>query len=147
MESTYIFYIAFQVLKVLPIKICKIQPPDLLFLFVLFTFTSGGIFHKFLDFIRRYLKKIFSSRIFLFSGFAQTPPPHPPISPYPLKRPKSAKGSKCFLSMLPNTYLPQVNFGHLLEAASPTQFRVDVLSHRVTLPILFCLRFSPRWRW
>ena len=80
MESTYIFYIAFQVLKVLPIKICKIQPPDLLFLFVLFTFTSGGIFHKFLDFIRRYLKKIFSSRIFLFSGFAQTPPPHPPIS-------------------------------------------------------------------
>ena len=82
MESTYIFYIAFQVLKVLPIKICKIQPPDLLFLFVLFTFTSGGIFHKFLDFIRRYLKKIFSTRIFLFSGFAQTPPPHPPISPH-----------------------------------------------------------------
>ena len=129
MESTYIFYIAFHVLEVLLIKICKIQPPDLLFLFVLFTFTSRGIFHKFLGFIRKYLKKIFSSRIFLFSGFAQTPPQHPPIPPsppiplishYPLKRPKSAKGDKRFLSMLPKTYLPQVNFGHLPEAASPT---------------------------
>ena len=31
--------------------------------------------------------------------------------------------------MLPNTYLPQVNFGHLTETVSPNQFRVDVPSH------------------
>ena len=37
-----------KVLKVLPIKICKIEPPDLLF--VLSAFTSADIvFHKFLD--------------------------------------------------------------------------------------------------
>ena len=42
----------------------------------------------------------------------------------------------------PNT-LPQVNFGHLTETASPTQFRVDMLSHCCdTLPILFCRHFN-----
>ena len=43
-----------------------------------------------------------------------------------------------------NTYLPQVNFGNLTETASPSQFKVDVLSHCVTLPILFCPRFLSR---
>ena len=39
-----------KVLKVLPIKICKIEPPDLLFIVVLSAFTSADIvFHKFLD--------------------------------------------------------------------------------------------------
>ena len=82
MEITYLFYIVFQVLKVLLIKICKIQPPDLLFLFFLLAFTSAGIvFHKFLDFIQKYLKKIFPPENFL-NGFAQTtPPPPPPPSP------------------------------------------------------------------
>ena len=46
---TKIFYIVFQVLKVLLIKICKIQSLDLLFLFLL-AFTSADIiFHKFLE--------------------------------------------------------------------------------------------------
>ena len=38
MESTYLSYIVFQVLIVLLIKICEIQPPDLLFLFVFISF-------------------------------------------------------------------------------------------------------------
>ena len=38
MESTYLFHIVIQILKVLLIKICKIQPPDLLFLFVFISF-------------------------------------------------------------------------------------------------------------
>ena len=43
------FYIIFQVLKVLHIKICRIKPPDLLFL-VFLGFTSADIiFHKFLE--------------------------------------------------------------------------------------------------
>ena len=37
----------------------------------------------------------------------------------------------------PNT-LPQVNFDHLTETASSTQFKVDMLYHCDTLPILFC---------
>ena len=50
MKTTYLFYIVSQVLKVLLIKNCKRQPPDLLFLFVLLAFTSAGIiFHKFLE--------------------------------------------------------------------------------------------------
>ena len=38
MESTHLFYNVFQVFKVLLIKICKIQPADLLFLFVFISF-------------------------------------------------------------------------------------------------------------
>ena len=45
------FYIVFQVLKVLLIKICKIQPLDLLLnKALLLAFTSADIiFHKFLE--------------------------------------------------------------------------------------------------
>ena len=52
MKTTCPFYIfVFQVLKVLLIKICKIQPLDLLFLVVfILAFTSADIvFHNFLE--------------------------------------------------------------------------------------------------
>ena len=50
MKKIYLFYIVFQVLKVLLIKVCKIQPPDCLFLLFLLAFTSAGIiFHKSLE--------------------------------------------------------------------------------------------------
>ena len=72
MRNTYLFYIVFQVFKV--IKNCKIQPPDLLFIFGLLGFTSAGIiFHKFLELHLKISEKIFFSKTFLFNGFAQTP--------------------------------------------------------------------------
>ena len=43
MKNIYLFYIVFQVLKVLLINICKIQSPDLLFPFA---FTSAGTVHE-----------------------------------------------------------------------------------------------------
>ena len=52
LKNTYLFHSVFQVLNVLLIKICKIQPPDLLFLFV---FSSAGIiFLKFLELLVMY---------------------------------------------------------------------------------------------
>ena len=52
MKNRYLFYILLQVLKVLLIKICKTQPPDLLFLFVFISFyvsTVSIIFPKLLE--------------------------------------------------------------------------------------------------
>ena len=47
---TKIFYIVFQILKILLIKICNIQSLYLLFLVVLLASTSADIiFHKFLE--------------------------------------------------------------------------------------------------
>ena len=69
MKNTRPFYILFKVFKVLLTKICKMQPPDLLFLvvFILLAFTSADIiFHKFLEFHSTLSEKIFQSRIFLF---------------------------------------------------------------------------------
>ena len=51
------------------IKICKIEPPDLLFMVVFISFISADIiFHKYLELHLANIiwKKIFSSRIFLF---------------------------------------------------------------------------------
>ena len=92
MKNTYLFYIVFKVLKVLLIKICKIQPPYLSFLFV---FISSYIsrYHFSQTSFKNIWKKIFSSRIFLLNGFAQTPPPP--------ERPNSSKCDKSFLLMLP----------------------------------------------
>ena len=70
MKNTCPFYNVFQVLKVLLIKICKIQPPDLYFLLFLLTFTSADIiFHKFLELHSTLSEKKFSSQIVLFNGF------------------------------------------------------------------------------
>ena len=51
MKNTCPFHIVFQVLKVCLIKICKTEPPDLLFLVVFISFfTSQDItVHKFLE--------------------------------------------------------------------------------------------------
>ena len=54
MKNTYPFYIIFEIWKVLLIKVCKIEPPDLLFIAVFISFyisfTSADIiFHKFLE--------------------------------------------------------------------------------------------------
>ena len=51
MKNTCPFYIVFQVLKVRLEKICKIEPPDLLFLvvFISFYISIYIIFHKFLE--------------------------------------------------------------------------------------------------
>ena len=66
---TKIFYIVFQVLKVLLIKICKIQSLDLLFLVVFISFyisryLFSQVFRTSFNIIC--LKKRFSSQIFLF---------------------------------------------------------------------------------
>ena len=73
------FYIVFQVLKVLLIKVCKIQPPYLL---VLDASSADIIFHKFLTLHSTLTRKRFSSQIFLFNGFTHLPPPllHHPLN-------------------------------------------------------------------
>ena len=67
MKNACLFYIAFQVLEVRLIKICKAEPSDLLFLVVLLAFASADItFHKFVELHSVLLiKKIFVTN-FLF---------------------------------------------------------------------------------
>ena len=70
------FYIVFQVLKVLLIKICKIQSLDLLFLFVFISFSiSRYHFYKFLELHSTLSeKKIITNFPFLTDSFKPTPP-------------------------------------------------------------------------
>ena len=82
MKNTYPFYILFQVLKELPIKICKINPLDLLFLIVLLAFTSADIiFHKFLELHSTLSeKKIFVTNFpYLMDSLKPLTPPPPPL--------------------------------------------------------------------
>ena len=68
MKNSCPFYLIFQVLKVLLIKICKIEPPDLFFLLLfLLAFTSADIiFRKYLELHstllseKKYLRQKFS---------------------------------------------------------------------------------------
>ena len=97
MKNTFPFYILFKVLKVPLIKICKIQPPHLLFLvvFVLLAFTSADIiFHKFLE-----LHSTLSEKNFITSFPFLTDSLKPP-TPLTTKIHKT-KRDKSFLSMLP----------------------------------------------
>ena len=92
---TKIFYIVFQVLKVLLIKICKIQSLDLLFLVVFISFYISRyhfsqVFRTSFNII---WKKDFLTN-FPFLTASLKPPPPPP------EQPKSAKHEKVFLSML-----------------------------------------------
>ena len=76
MKNIYLFYIAFQVLKVLLIKIFKIyiQPSDLLFLF---GFISRYHFSQiFRTSFNNIWKKYFHHRFSFFNRFAQTQHPH-----------------------------------------------------------------------
>ena len=74
-DTFFTLYFKFwRYINILLTKNCKMQPPDILFLFVLLAFTLAGIiFHKKLQ--SKISEKIFSSQIFLFNGFAQTPYP------------------------------------------------------------------------
>ena len=75
MKNICPFYIVFQVLKVLLIKISKIRPPDLLFLVFLLGFTLADIIsHKFLE-LHQYLpEKIF---VTIFFSWIQSTPSSP----------------------------------------------------------------------
>ena len=87
------FYTVFQVLEVLLIKICKIQPLDLLFLFVYSSFYINR-YHFSQTFKTSFSiiwNKDFYHKFSFFNRVTQTP--------QPLKRPKSAKHDKWFLSM------------------------------------------------
>ena len=77
MKNKHLFYIVFQVLKVLVIKICKIQPPDLNFFLFLLAFTLAGIiFVKLLELHSTISEKsIFVTNFSFFNRFTQTPPP------------------------------------------------------------------------
>ena len=77
MKNKHLFYIVFQVLKVLVIKICKIQPPDLNFFLFLLAFTLAGIiFVKLLELHSTISEKsIFVTNFPFFNRFTQTPPP------------------------------------------------------------------------
>ena len=80
LTSTCPFYISFQVLKVRLIKICKIQPPDLLFLVVFISFYISR-FH-FSQIFRTLFNIIWKTDFrddFSFSmDSLNTPPPPPP---------------------------------------------------------------------
>ena len=75
----FLHYIIFQVLKVLLIKIFKVQPPDLLFIIVFITFYISRYhfsqsFRTSFNIIR---KKDFRHKFSFFNRFTQTPSPHP----------------------------------------------------------------------
>ena len=87
------FYIIFQVLKVLLIKICKIEPPDLLLIVLISFYITEIIFHKFLEIHSTLFgKKIFVTIFPFFNRFT---------NPHPLNSQKSTKRDKSFLLMLP----------------------------------------------
>ena len=90
-----------QVLKVRLIKICKIQPPDLLFLFLFISiYVSSYHFSKTFRTSFNNIRK--KHELFFFNGFAQIPPP----------RVKSTKCDKSFLSMVPISH----DFKNLISA-------------------------------
>ena len=83
---TKLFYIVFQVLKVLLIKICKIQSLDLLFLVVFIRFhisryLSSQVFGTSFNII---WKKHFRRKFSFFNRFTQAPHAHPLNSQNPL---------------------------------------------------------------
>ena len=82
MKNTLRFYIVFEVLRVLHIKICKMQPLEIFYflLFYILDFTSGDIiFHKFLELHSTLSeKKIFVANFDFFKGLTQTPLLPPP---------------------------------------------------------------------
>ena len=75
-------FFTFQGLKVLLIKICKIQPPGLLFLFVFISFyISRYPFSQiFRTLFNNIWKKYFHHKFFFFNGFAQILPPTTPLN-------------------------------------------------------------------
>ena len=78
--ASYLFYIVFQILKVILKKVFKVRPPDLLFLFVFISFFISRYHFSqiFRTSFKNIWKKIFLSNIFfLFNGFAKTPCPTP----------------------------------------------------------------------
>ena len=95
---TKIFYIVFQVLKVLLIKICKIQSLDLLFLVVFISFYISRyhfsqVFRTSFNII---WKKDFRHKFSFFNGFTQTPTSHPVNSQNPLNVTKVFCQSRLF---------------------------------------------------
>ena len=77
-ESTHLFYIVFQVLKVPLINFCIVQSPGLLVLIVLHQFLHQqmSFFTTFQNFIQHYLKQDFCMNFPFINGFTQ--PPHVP---------------------------------------------------------------------
>ena len=100
MKNTYLFYTVFQVLKV--IKNCKIQPPDLLFLYGLLAFSSAGIiFHKFLELHSKISEKNFHHQFSFLMDLLRLPThPHPLNSQIPL----SVKRVFCRCSLMRMVY-------------------------------------------
>ena len=84
------FYILFQVLKVLLVKICKIQTTDLLFLviFISFYISAASFFTNFQNFNQHYLKKDFCHRFSFFKWIHSPSPPHPLNAQNPLSMTK-----------------------------------------------------------
>ena len=85
MKNTCPFYIIFKVLKVLLIKICKIEPPDLLFIVVFISFyisfiSADIIFHKFLELHSTLSGKkiLVTNFLFLTDSLPRYPSPTPP---------------------------------------------------------------------
>ena len=93
-----LFYIVFQVLKVLIINICKIQLPDLLFpvVFINFYISRDDFSQIFRTPFSIIWKKDFRHKFSFFNRFPQPPPPPPPPSPIP-----ASLTAKSLLSMLP----------------------------------------------
>ena len=75
MKNTCLFYILFQLLKVLLLKICKIEPPDLLFLVVLHQQIPRYYFPQiFRTSFNMICKKDFRHKFSFFNGFTQPLP-------------------------------------------------------------------------
>ena len=112
MKNASPFHIVFQVLKVLLIKLCKIQSPDFLLLVVFISFYISRYYFSQLfrtSFNITYLKKRFFVTNFLFlNGFTHSHNPHP--TPHPLNDEDSLSMGESFLSMLPKTESQSAKF-------------------------------------
>ena len=77
MKNTYLFYIVFQVLKVLLIKIFKIQQPYLLFLFVFISFyiSRYHFLQNFRTSFKNIWKKYFHHEFFYLTDSLRLPTP------------------------------------------------------------------------
>ena len=108
MKNTCLFYIIFQVLKVLLTKICKIEPPDLLF-FLSFT-SAVSFFTNFQNFIEHYLKKIFCHKFSFFNGFTKPPTPfnaQNPLRERTLSMQEGGGGGRGFYKFFKNLFVAQ----------------------------------------
>ena len=120
-EFSALLGLVFQVLKVRFKNICKIEPPDLLLLvpFISFYISRYHFSQNFRNSFRIIRKKRFSSQIFFYNGFTQTPPPPTHTHPLNGQNPLSVTNVFCRCSLNVNIKEQNVNVYVDRETSAP----------------------------